>query len=431
VTSDLVNEKELPSARRMVRARTQLVLKEPFWGMLAMQLTIHKVKPEQMGWMPTMLTDGKHILYTEEFIDLFNGDELQTIVGHEVCHCVLGHPFRAQDRHPMIWNIAIDMVTNQILKDSGFTLPEGCVQPIDELKTASAERIYAWLLKNSPPAKTGCSGDGDEAGQGQPRGGVGGCQTPFGKLLDDHGKWGKKKPNQSNAEARTELEQMEAEWKANVAKAAAAARAQQRGNLPAGLERLIGQLLAPKLDWRTILAQFMVSLSLDDYSYTRVRKAYVKNARAAYMARLHSERVNLAVAIDTSGSISAKMIDNFLSEVTGMLWANNGATLTLYACDAEVHAVWRLKPNDPLPNALPGGGGTDFRPVFKRIAEEDYPDEPPDALVYLTDSYGAFPEDPPEYPVLWIVDAPPETVEIPFGEVVEYIDEGTDRAFGP
>jgi predicted metal-dependent peptidase len=56
-----------------------------------------------------------------------------------------------------------------------------------------------------------------------------------------------------------------------------------------------------------------------------------------------------------------------------------------------------------------GGGGNDFRPVFERL---DHSEEPPVALVYLTDGYGCFPDREPEYTVLLASTA---VERIPFG----------------
>lgn len=46
---------------------------------------------------------------------------------------------------------------------------------------------------------------------------------------------------------------------------------------------------------------------------------------------------------------------------------------------------------------MKGGGGTDFRPLFDRLAEES---EPPAGVVYRTDLAGSFPDEPPQYPVI-------------------------------
>ena len=51
--------------------------------------------------------------------------------------------------------------------------------------------------------------------------------------------------------------------------------------------------------------------------------------------------------------------------------------------------------------AVTGGGGTDFRPVFRYIDEHYELD--PSLLIFFTDGYGAYPERPPQYPVMWLL----------------------------
>jgi predicted metal-dependent peptidase len=48
-----------------------------------------------------------------------------------------------------------------------------------------------------------------------------------------------------------------------------------------------------------------------------------------------------------------------------------------------------------------GGGGTDFRPVFRYIDEHSELD--PSLLIFFTDGYGTYPERPPAYPVMWFL----------------------------
>ena len=60
-----------------------------------------------------------------------------------------------------------------------------------------------------------------------------------------------------------------------------------------------------------------------------------------------------------------------------------------------------------------GGGGTNFQPPFKWIADQGIE---PKAVVYLTDLICSSYPEPPTYPVLWLVYG--GMTQVPFGEVV-------------
>ena len=92
-------------------------------------------------------------------------------------------------------------------------------------------------------------------------------------------------------------------------------------------------------------------------------------------------------------------------------------------CDAKVQRVDELDEPEDLEElradinrqgGAPGGGGTDFRPVFEEIEKRGIQ---PDMLVYLTDTYGSFPTQEPDYPVIWasVIKSP----RVPWGDVVE------------
>jgi predicted metal-dependent peptidase len=65
------------------------------------------------------------------------------------------------------------------------------------------------------------------------------------------------------------------------------------------------------------------------------------------------------------------------------------------------------------PASLAGGGGTDFSPVFQWADDMDLA---PDLLIYFTDAKGRFPEDPPAFPVIWLVKG---RESVPFGERIQ------------
>jgi predicted metal-dependent peptidase len=93
----------------------------------------------------------------------------------------------------------------------------------------------------------------------------------------------------------------------------------------------------------------------------------------------------------------------------------NPARVILMGCDAKVEKVHELEMGDSLQGNIPplgGGGGTSFRPPFDWLVEQGIR---PETLVYFTDMYGDFPEDP-GYPVIWCSSTADK--EAPFGDTI-------------
>ncbi len=101
-------------------------------------------------------------------------------------------------------------------------------------------------------------------------------------------------------------------------------------------------------------------------------------------------------------------------------------TLVLIQCDAAVQSVEIYEPyeepafvaDSAAKYRLHGRGGTDFRPVFEWVREQDeLPMGTLDGLIYCTDGWGSFPDSELDYPVLWINCGRPKQ-EFPFGSVI-------------
>jgi predicted metal-dependent peptidase len=122
------------------------------------------------------------------------------------------------------------------------------------------------------------------------------------------------------------------------------------------------------------------------------------------------------VVLDVSGSIKQDELNEFLAEVNAIK-GQIQAGITLHACDDKLatDGPWRYEAWDEvrLPRAFPGGGGTDFRPVFAWLEGQD---RRPDLLVYFTDALGNFPEHEPACPVLWLVKG---KATVPWGQRVQ------------
>ena len=122
----------------------------------------------------------------------------------------------------------------------------------------------------------------------------------------------------------------------------------------------------------------------------------------------------LAIVIDTSASCSRGLTGWFLRAVHDILLRErlffDRFRLHILQCDCEVQQdalvtnldefAWYL---DHL--ELYGGGGTDFRPAFRRIDElvESGEFARLGGVLYFTDGYGVFPETAPDYPVAFVM----------------------------
>lgn len=351
------------------KARTTLLLDHPFFGALALRL-----KPHVDNTFLTAYTDGKNIGYNEKWFDSLLAQERIGIVAHEVAHCMFEHFLRRGNRHPMKWSISCDYAINAILEESGLTLPK-CRLRESAFDHKSAEEIYNLL----PDQGKGEDNNPDP----------GGCGTTkdSDKAIDD---------------------QLKQEWKIAVAQAAQQARAM--GRLPGCLAKLVEGILEPKADWRTALWRMAEYSAKNDYKWFPPNRRHV--AAGLYLPQLKSAQIpDLWIAVDSSGSMW-DVQQQVASELTAIQDHFN-CTLHVIYCDATVQAHEEFEPQaGPVVfKKMKGGGGTDFRPVFEWLTQN----ESPACLIYLTDGYGTFPTTAPDYRVLWGIMG---DTEPPWGEVV-------------
>lgn len=380
----------MKAANKITKARADLIMSQPFFGALALRLKIKEIKD-----LKTACIDGRTLYYDPDWVDKLTIGQCTGMIAHEVMHCAMLHHTRRGDRDPIRWNKACDYAINHILLNARLDLPDaGCVNKAWE--NFSAEHIYT-LLPPEPHEKKGQQPIlvlVEGVAQGNDPGGN-------GRVDDAPGNDGKK---QSKAESSQE----ESEWKIAVAQAAHIAK--QRGKLPAGIERMVEEIMDAVLPWRDILRRFMTEKANDDFSWARPNRRLI--ASGTYLPARRSEDAagEFVVIIDTSGSIGQKELTEFASEVSGIHKDVKPRKLHVLYCDARVAHVDTFGPEDELHFAAHGGGGTDFRPPFAWI-EENCQDVK--CAVYLTDGYGNWPEEQP-FPVMWAINN--DQVIPPFGE---------------
>ena len=125
----------------MESIRSQLKSRLPLIGR-----TISDVDLIPMSEIGTLATDGNSVYYAPKFIRE-NADETNlAILAHEILHISFNHPKRSNGRNQFLWNIATDAVINHILKNSGFSLPDGAVF-LPNVENKSADEVYEILEK--------------------------------------------------------------------------------------------------------------------------------------------------------------------------------------------------------------------------------------------------------------------------------------------
>jgi predicted metal-dependent peptidase len=357
---------------KLITARVGLLLRASFFGNLATRLKL--VNADE--WCPTAATDGRNFYYNSRFVNMLRPKEIEFLFGHEVLHCVYDHFGRRGDRDPQLWNVANDYCVNQDLKEHNvgeFITTVPCLYD-KKYKGMSSEEIYDQLMENAEKVDIGkliqqlldehLDGNGDDDGDGD----------------GDNDGEGKGRPKLSAADKQAIRDEIK------EAVLAAAAASDGAGNLPAGVKRLIQDLTEPKMNWRELLRMQLESTIKSDYTWMRAsRKGWHMDA---VMPGMQLEpMIDIAVAIDTSGSIGEAMLKDFLGEIQGIMDSFPAYRIHVFCFDTEVHnpAQYNSENLDVITEYEPaGGGGTDFTAIYDYLKAEEIE---PKRLVVFTDGY--------------------------------------------
>ena len=105
----LTDAEKAKQHKRIIKARTALVLEHPFFGNIALNLPFNF-----NDTIPTARTNGKRIEYNPRFVEALGDEEVKFLVAHECGHPMLEHNFRRGERSPRRWNQAGDYVINKL-----------------------------------------------------------------------------------------------------------------------------------------------------------------------------------------------------------------------------------------------------------------------------------------------------------------------------
>jgi predicted metal-dependent peptidase len=326
---------------RIIRSRERIVLDHPWWSHLLLKLDFKANEN-----IKTAATDTRTIFFNPGFFESLTNDDLDFVLCHEALHCGFLHGFYNEKIvNAKKFNAACDYAINPILVETGMRTS------LDILISAkftglSAEDIYS-QLKDEYISE----------------------DSLIGNILLSKG--------------ITKEESME--WQ--QAMASAMHTAIQYGVISENSKRKIVDTLSPPMDWKKILSsQICDKFGRDDYTWSKPSRRSI--ALGYYLPSTHGITVDkIAIAIDTSGSMSEENISQAVGLVRDMINQVAPQEILIIEADCEVCQTTILQQHqDFSPPALNGGGGTNFIPAIELAEKKGIT-----TLVYITDLCGEFP----------------------------------------
>jgi len=160
-----------------------------------------------------------------------------------------------------------------------------------------------------------------------------------------------------------------------------------------GLDRTVEGAAEAAVDWRELLRRLWSETVVADYSWMRPNRRHLWTG--LYLPGVVREGAGeVAIAVDCSGSHSARQLRLFEAEARSILEGQRPERVYVLYFDAAVHKVETYEAGERIALNPVGGGGTAFEPCFEWLNKRGIR---PQTMVSLTDLYGSFPPSAPSY----------------------------------
>lgn len=382
-------------------ARVRLIRRHPFYGFLAMYL-----KPREDKTVSMFSVNGYgELFYNPDYVKNISVEVVEIDISHEILHLALQHHYRSWNLACLgklktwedldLFFVACDLAVNSILaKEFGESRLISCNFVYDsKFEGMSAEEIYEELKKMRKQGRLKISKlpDGTTVVQ------YDGHTITFKgheKFMDAGGK-------KDKGRIMEEMERKAREWGKRVVEAYEYAKSV--GKDPLGIRKIVEAMLKPpSFNWRELLRKFIQDLIPNDYTWLRPHKKSFSTG--FYLPAVRKEEsIELAIVLDTSGSISDDEYRDFMSEVFHILRSFRSVKAHFIMCDAEVAKTFDCENVEDAVKMLEeraGYGGTSFIPAFNYI-HRNLPQVR--AVIYLTDLYTSGWPERLEKPTLFVV----------------------------
>lgn len=377
---------------RIKRAHIAIMQHKVFAGYSGV-LSCGKVKFDER--IPTAMTNGWDVTYNPGFVEQFmpTDPELRFLVLHEATHKAFRHLHVWREIHEenaQLANVAADLFVNLALQDAdkgeGFVkMPKVGIQPDEKYRGMSVGQIYQ-LLKQ-------------EGGGG---GGGGG--------MDDHD-W------EDAQDGTPEEAQQRADEIQRAIRQGEMLRKKLAGKGAGSQDGIFGDILAPKVDWKRALRDFIqeTCAGRDEATWRRPNRRYL--ADDIYMPSMQGVTLNeLVIGFDTSGSVfGGDEMTRFVSELSVIIEQVKPAKCHVIYWDTRIagHQVFENGQFAVQDLKIKGGGGTDGSVLFDYLREKNMN---PQAIVQFTDGYvGEWGNT--NVPTLWAITS--SGITAPFGTSID------------
>ena len=426
------------------KAFKKLLIKQPFYGLFCLNLP--KVVTTKF---PTLAVSKQgvncQLNINPDFWQKHTDDEQIALLTHELMHICLQHMFISSSfADANTFNIAADAEVNSYIDN----LPQSAVtvdvinQKLGTSLTAGQGTKTYYEAMMNPPQQKNTQTPSPFIPQSSPHSSQAGSNSTselseptqkenppsssqdnsestidtdkkqypdsFGEveIMDDHSTW---KEFQNLPEAN---KQLMVNTINNALKLTAEQVAKGRGTIPGELREIIEKINTKKpevFNWKAYFRRLLGSIYDVNIRSTRRKesKRFAGNAGIQ-----HKKKVSIMVAIDTSGSVSVKELQEFFSEIDYVFKA--GARVTIVECDSTINSITEYD-GKHLPE-IKGRGGTDFNPPVEYYKKhiKDYA-----SLIYFTDGEAPMPDSKPAG-MVWVISSrgrhqeyPGKTIYIP------------------
>ena len=365
--------------QELSRFKILLLRKMPFYGDIIMNVPFVENKN-----IETAATNGRSIEYNPKFFGSLSEGERNFVIMHELFHIILRHSARNTDskRDHKIWNTACDLLVNQMLagmirtfNSMGiiFDKPQvGLFSYVPESETA--ENLYKTIEADNDGLNVFSQKVKIRSNYGWDNSTVT-VKIPSDLIIVKNAK--ADGDDQGGAVKINEIRQIISE----------AAR-KYRGDT--GSYYIPQQVFclenSRKLNWKTLLRDFLTQEIGDDASYSTPERKYLHMDLILPGHSLTEEKVEEIWAfVDSSGSIGQNEMGQFLTQIY-RISKEFKCIFNICYWDTRVTDVYKkiLKEDDILKCLPKHSGGTDINCVYDWLAATKVK---PDIMLILTDGY--------------------------------------------